>query len=231
MEVYNDLNDSIVNVFRVLRDKEKAEELQRRLLYTPYSRSEFYAAYTNNGGDDDIERARKVIVRSQMAVGSAGATRKSRAGFLSLVSQDVGGSYNKYRNSLENFVRRLECVVIENIDAIRLIGLYDHESTLFYCDPPYMPDTWNRNDGNHVYADFSYREQDHENLCKKLNEIKGVAVVSGYDNDLYNDLLHGWRKESIQTTNQRAETRTEVIWISPNCTEPEKPTKTLEEFM
>lgn len=57
LEVYNDLNSDLVNFFRVLRDKEKAAELIRRLRLTPYAREEYYSVYPMPK-DDDIERAR-----------------------------------------------------------------------------------------------------------------------------------------------------------------------------
>src|SRR5579863_6792854 len=43
-EVYNDKWDVVVNVFRVLRDAEKAIELKRLLELTPFSRTDFKAA-------------------------------------------------------------------------------------------------------------------------------------------------------------------------------------------
>ena len=44
IEVLNDLDERIVNLFRVLQDREKFEELLHRLVWTPYARSEFVRA-------------------------------------------------------------------------------------------------------------------------------------------------------------------------------------------
>lgn len=77
-EVYNDLDDEIVNLFRVPRDKDQAEKLIDACLLTPYSRTEFNCAYEIS--DCSIERARKTIVRATMGFGSAGAT-KGKTGF------------------------------------------------------------------------------------------------------------------------------------------------------
>src|ERR1700730_12845437 len=41
VEVYNDLWGTVVNVFRVLRDPEKAAELAHLLYLTPFARAEF----------------------------------------------------------------------------------------------------------------------------------------------------------------------------------------------
>lgn len=80
LEVYNDLNSDLVNFFRVLRDKEKAAELIRRLKLTPYSREEYYSFYPMPEGDD-IERARALIVRAGMGIGIRMAVSESPSGF------------------------------------------------------------------------------------------------------------------------------------------------------
>lgn len=229
-EVYNDVNESIVTVFRVLRDRKKANELWRRLRLTPFSRTEFYAAYVKNEEDDDIERARKILVRTQMAVGSVGATRESRSGFRSTPTKNPVPPYVAYRKTFDAFINRLEGVLVENMDSLRLISLYDGKDTLFYCDPPYVSGTWNTSDERHCYGEFSYDTRKHEELCLRLREISGMCLLSGYDNEVYNDLLPGWKKEHILTTNQRSESRTEVLWMNPAVVEREKP-NSLERFL
>jgi DNA adenine methylase len=42
-EVYNDLNDEVVNLFRVVRDPETARKLRHMLKLTPYSRQSTWA--------------------------------------------------------------------------------------------------------------------------------------------------------------------------------------------
>lgn len=67
-EVYNDLKDEVVNVFRVLRDPDQAQELKRKIELTPFSCTEFERSYEANG-DGPVEKARKTIVRSFMVWG------------------------------------------------------------------------------------------------------------------------------------------------------------------
>lgn len=43
-EIYNDLDDDVVSMFRVLRS-ERAGELVANIIHTPFARSEFEAAY------------------------------------------------------------------------------------------------------------------------------------------------------------------------------------------
>lgn len=55
-EVYNDRWETVVNVFRVLRDPVKAEALRGLLELTPFARDEFMQCY-HTDDDTDVERA------------------------------------------------------------------------------------------------------------------------------------------------------------------------------
>src|SRR3990172_7088785 len=43
-EIYNDIDSHVVNVFRVLRDPQTADELEQLLRLTPFARDEFVLA-------------------------------------------------------------------------------------------------------------------------------------------------------------------------------------------
>jgi hypothetical protein len=85
-ECYNDLDGTVVNVFRVLRDPQSAAELARRLRLTPYSRAEFEWSYET--ASDAIDAAHKVIVRSFMGFGSDSVTRNCKTGFRARMTND-----------------------------------------------------------------------------------------------------------------------------------------------
>lgn len=78
-EVYNDVHDEVVNVFRVLRDPVMAEQLARMVDLTPFARAEFEASYEHT--DEPVERARRTVIRSFMGFGSGAAFSKHATGF------------------------------------------------------------------------------------------------------------------------------------------------------
>lgn len=81
-EIYNDLDDRIVNVFRVFQNKESALELKRLLEMTPFSRKEF--ELSSEDSLNPIESARRTIIRSFMGFGADSVCEPSRAtGFRS----------------------------------------------------------------------------------------------------------------------------------------------------
>src|SRR5581483_4675950 len=125
-ECYNDLDGQVVNVFRVLQDPRKAEELCRRVYFTPFARAEFDRTYDEPF--DDIEWARFTIARSFMGYGSDSVTRSCRTGFRS--------KWATWPGNITDFVERLRGVVIENRDAYEVIARFDCPETLFYIDPP-----------------------------------------------------------------------------------------------
>lgn len=73
-EIYNDLDNEVVNLFRVLRS-DRADELAELLRLTPFAAEEFFTAYETSC--DPVERARRTIVRSYMGFGSNAVHRKS----------------------------------------------------------------------------------------------------------------------------------------------------------
>ena len=51
-------------------------------------------------------------------------------------------------------------------------------------------------------------------MLEILKQSKSKIILSGYDNDLYNDMLPDWRTDTKQTTAQMGLHRTEKIWMN-----------------
>src|ERR1035437_9603859 len=64
-DVYNDLDEKIVNFFKVVRDNGK--ELAEKIYFTPYSRKEYELAFEPSS--DPIESACRTLVRARMGFG------------------------------------------------------------------------------------------------------------------------------------------------------------------
>jgi len=76
-EVINDLDDDVCNLFRVVRDR--GHELARALELTPFSRTEYSNA--RHLAKDELERARRLVIRSFMGFGSDSSRLYRNAGF------------------------------------------------------------------------------------------------------------------------------------------------------
>jgi len=215
-EVYNDLDDDIVNVLRVIRDQALCGQLAQALALTPYSRTEFKAAF--DYADDPVERARRTLVRAEMGFGSAGAT-KGTTGFRLDTKRNFGTAMSVWARmpqQLAQFCERLQGVLIENRPALQVIADHDTPETLFYVDPPYVHDT--RKISSQCYR-HEMTDVQHGELLKHLCHVQGMVVLSGYPHPIYDEALKGWQRIERQTSmaGQRGSgQRTEVLWLSPN---------------
>lgn len=213
-EVYNDLCGDVVGVFRVLRDREQAAELIRRLELTPFAYDEYKRAFDPT--DDPVERARRIIFRSFAGIGSDSVHRPN-AGFRCLKNKQSGvtaaNEWSRYPVEVSRFVERLRAVTIEQRDALRLLDVYDREKTLFYADPPYLMTT--RSSSSVLYS-HEYTEDDHIQLAESLHGIRGMAIVSGYASELYDDLYGDWKRVERKAKAQNGLPRIECLWLSPN---------------
>lgn len=72
LEIYNDLDGEVVNLFRTIR--EDAEELARAVSLTPWARDEQELSYRPT--ENPVERARRFLVRSHFGHGCG--THKKR---------------------------------------------------------------------------------------------------------------------------------------------------------
>lgn len=215
IEVYNDIDTQVVNLFHCLRDPVALEQLLRLVFLTPFSRDEFETAYLQT--DDPVEAARRFIVRTHMGHGTSSIDPSDSNGFRSCDIR-AGKSYAREWQGVPDAIaiaaRRLQGVTIENLDFRQLIPKFDEDDTLFYLDPPYPLST--RNNGGKGYV-HEMTEEDHRQLLWFASRARAKVVISGYDCPIYNDQLKDWRREDKQTTanGQRgAVQRTESIWMN-----------------
>jgi DNA adenine methylase len=216
IEVINDIDGDIVNFYEQLRDN--GEELLQKITLTPYARAELELSRTVAQNISKIERARRFFVAAMMAVnGSFGA---AKGGFSISNSYSRNGTearvnrWNRMPDYLRSVVDRLKPIRIENKDALKLFSEFrNRPATLVYLDPPYL--------GKRVqgYDHDQNSEEFHEKLLNVALTAKCMIFISGYDSDLYSDLLterNGWEKETIRAitkgNNGKCFDRKEVIW-------------------
>jgi DNA adenine methylase len=214
VEVYNDLDQRITRLFRVLRDH--GQELRRRLTLTPYSEIEFDHAQETT--IDEIEQARRDFVRLRLSLGGRGQSfsftlHRVRRGMADVVS----GYLSTIDEQLPLIVQRLRSVEIVNRPALEVIRTWDSKDSLFYCDPPYVHST--RHESSRDVYGVEMTEQEHRELASVLCECRGKVVLSGYPSDLYDELYQGWKTVVFDIANHAAGGRSkarkqETIWMN-----------------
>jgi DNA adenine methylase len=222
VEVYNDIDNNVVTIFRVLRDY--PDELRRALELTPYSREEYVRCLGPLDGLDDVEKARRLIVRYRQTFGGTGQTATPGQWSYS-ITESSRGMANAVSNwlsaidkALPSVVERFRRVQIENLPWQEIVRRYDTPETLFYCDPPYMPSTRN----SHGQYAYEMTVEEHRELAEVLNSVKGHVVLSGYASPEYDEWYAGWERVEFRATvsarldkGHSRDRRTEVLWIKP----------------
>jgi len=210
-ETINDMDGDVVNFFHTCRDR--PDELAETLRLTPWARDEREASYVHT--EDELERARRFAVKCWQTFGSF--RDRSRGWRHSTGKTANGGPDNpklwaRLPQAVVETSKRLLEAQIENRPALDVIERYNGTGVLIYADPPYLHDT-------RVAHGYAYKHEmtdvDHTELLKTLMEHRGLVLLSGYDHELYNDTLCGWRKETLNTTAERGAKRTECLWINP----------------
>lgn len=218
-EVYGDLAGNVVEAFQVLRDRPEA--LRRACALTPYARAEFDRAFAEPDPPDPVERARRTILRAQMGFASAGASGKYRTGFRANSDRSNTTPAQDWANwpgFVAAWAERLRGVVMENRDAFAVMRQHDGPDTLFYLDPPYLPDTRQPGNSHHKPYVHDLDAAGHDALLAFVrHELEGMVVLSAYPSARYDAALADWVKEARSARADGAGARTEVLWSSPRA--------------
>lgn len=209
-----EINAEITNFFQVLRDHE--DDLIRLLLLTPCSEQEYNNCWEIV--DDPIERARRFYVRVRQSFFGLGAQQKNKGWHMakSQVNCQGGETVSRWNNAISKLhdvaevIRRQMQIINRSYESA--IQKLDTETTFFYADPPYPEET--RKSKNDYKYEFTIDQ--HIDLSDRLHRINGLAMVSSYESELYNDLYHDWYKVKfpIKKNNIRSGEVQEVVWCN-----------------
>lgn len=208
IETVNDLDQNVVNLFECIRENPK--RLAEMVYMTPYARMVYEKAYEEIP-EDKFEAALNFYIRLNMGHGFR--TSGERVGW----KNDVQGRERSYASQdwcnlpekIMQAAERLRGVQIENKPAVELIRRYNYPNVLIYADPPYVLSTRHGKQYRHEMDD-----QAHEELLDALIAHKGSVLISGYDNDLYNDRLRYWHREEAVGHKMNTDKTQEVIWMN-----------------
>ena len=194
MEVYNDYNSNLTNLFCCVKDRTLA--LLKELGFLPlnarddfdvllkfFSKDEFTDDYLK----EELELTqvylkpleRESIQKLLLERSPRGDIRRA-ADYFKLIRYSFSGGGKAFAGKpcdIRRFFyliwecsRRLANVIIENKDFESLIQQYDRENAFFYCDPPYFQ-------AEDCYQ-VEFPKEDHYRLHDVLLKCKGHVMVS-----------------------------------------------------
>lgn len=190
-EVANDIDGNLTCFWSVLQDRTTRAELIERLRFTPFSQEEFrHAQYVlDHDTANIVEKAAAyfVVCRQSMAGRLDSFAPMSKARVRRGMSEQVAAWLGAV-DGLYPVAERMMRVAIFNDKASAVIEREDSKDTLFYLDPPYMPET--------RVSDDVYRHEmtvaEHTQLLSQIVRCKGKVAISGYRCPLYDYHLADW---------------------------------------
>lgn len=205
-EIYNDIDEELVNLFKMARDK--GSKLKHLLELTPHSRTEYRKAYEPT--KNSLERARRTIVKSYFGISDSMFKKSNGMRHSKTSNTCVAKSWYNYWLAFQQIIDRIQGVTLECLPWQKVIEKYDSPTTLFYMDPPYVQSTRSK---RHSYR-HEFNDSHHFEFVNDLARIKGMAVVSGYDHEIYKSLK--WQTVKAEFKTQKQSFKTETLWLSPN---------------
>lgn len=186
VEVINDVNGELVNLYRVVQHH--LEEFVRQFKWALSSRQVFkWLKETRPETLTDIQRAARFYYLQHNCFGG----KVEGQTFGTATTAPPGLNLLRLEESLSAAHLRLASAYIESLDWLACIEKYDREHTFFYLDPPY----W-ETEGYGVPFAF----EQYELMADALRRIKGKAIVSLNDHPDIRRVFEGFQIDTCGIT-------------------------------
>lgn len=185
VEVANDRNGEIVNLFRILQRHHR--QLMDIMRFQVASRRDFERLRaTDPASLTDLERAARFLYLQRLAFGG-------QLGGVFGVAPDQGARFSLSRIEpiLEAAHERLEAVIFECLDWSEVIARYDSPQTLFYLDPPYFG-------GENDYGKGLFDRDQYALMASALRDLKGAFILSINDKPQMREIFAGFRMDEVR---------------------------------
>jgi DNA adenine methylase len=121
----------------------------------------------------------------------------------------------KWHGGKHYLARRIVALMPSHLHYVEPFRKHDGPGTLFYCAPPYLPET---RTARGAYA-FEMSAADHRELLGVLRQCRGKVMLSGYPSALYDATLACWTRHTFDLPNNAAGREakgreTEVVWCN-----------------
>lgn len=189
VEVLNDIDDQLINFFRVVKTApyalkyELAWDLVSRKLFKQYRQE--LVEYQNL---ESVKKAKNFYYVLKCSYGGM----RNTFGYAKTIKPSL--NFKRVDGIIHDAYERLMYVYVENLDYEDLVNRYDGEETFFYFDPPYLVET------SKNYKTGKWVLKDYERLKSVLKRIKGMFMVSLNKDEYIMRLFSNFRIEEVNTT-------------------------------
>lgn len=209
-EIYNDLEENVYSLFKVLADKNLFAEFKALCdlsLYSRQLRNEYIEELKTNDLTA-VQRAHKYFYVNRTSINGIGGFSVT----ANYVRRNMSKSTSDFLSSIDKLDLvhdRLSRVVIEKSDGIELIKRYDNKDAFIYADPPYHHST---RATTRYKVDMDNTQQ--IAFVDTLLSIKNAKLLlSGYKCEEYERLEEaGWHTYMLDEESTVDKTLKETLW-------------------
>jgi DNA adenine methylase len=164
--VYNDINDELCNLFRVIRSR--PDEFLRMAARWTVSKEKFYTygksiEEKGKDGENGVSLAFRTFYIFNTRFGGMGetySTTREKSAYSSVLK--ILNNFDFIRDAVSKWQ-------IENMDFRELIRKLDSSRSFFYLDPPYPGKNWYR---------YNFRESDFTDMRDLLKDVRGKYLMN-----------------------------------------------------
>jgi DNA adenine methylase len=200
VEVINDVNSDVINLYRVVQHH--LEEFVRQFKWLLISRQMYqWLSDTPVETLTDIQKAARFYYLQQMGFGGKVDGRTFGTGTTKAPNLNL----LRIEETLSQAHLRLSRVFVEHLDWKKCIHKYDRPHTLFYLDPPY----W-ETEGYGVNFPFS----EYEAMAEKAKNSQGKVIISINNHPDIRNVFAGFRMKEVNlrySLNNKSKTSGELI--------------------
>lgn len=211
-EILNDAHGELMNFWEIVRTK--PDELFKSMQWDIPSRLIYnQLRKTDLSRMSNVERARRLYWMIKSAFGSTYADV-----FGTARESPNRANFDSFEKRLKEVNNRLKRVTVECKDYNQLSKIYDHETTLWYCDPPYLGTI-----KTGYAADIDLGE--FETFAKSL---KGKVAISHNVNDQIKEAFKDWnfidlgRRQNCIGNNGKSAGTHAFEWLITNYDPPKE---------
>lgn len=187
VEIFNDIDDDIYNLFIVVRDR--FDEFYKKVTNLIYCEKLFYNL-RDAKFEDPIDKAIAFYYLSNTSFAGTGNT----FGY-SFVSRKAVKFQKEIIQELPLIMKRIKEIQILNRDYKRILeSIKNKDNIMLYADPPYFGKEF-------YYKNCTFTKEDHYKLAEYLNSAKYSVLISYYYFDEIKDLYppEKWNYVKINT--------------------------------
>ena len=212
VEIYNDLEQNVYSLYKVLSDKELFQNFKDKcdLAYYNQDLREEFKELLKTDNLSIVDRAFYFFYVNRTSHNGIGGYSVN-----TYIRRNMSKSISDYLSAIDRLPelhQRLSKVIVMNTNGIELIKKYNTENVFLYLDPPYHQ---SKRTTTRYKVDMN--NESHVELVNACLNNKAKILISGYDCELYDILTeNGFQKIQFEVNtvsgDKKPKIKIETLW-------------------